>query len=251
MANLLSPCGGLYFDDASFKKIGNIVTGASISSVTNSFDFCGQLYDSAVFEGRNSKDGLTRILSSINNPDAVGILPSSTVSFPCGGVKADERFFQVQNGTVSFKNGYVLTINTTPSDATISVTLDGDAVIPMNIAGTQFLMESIGDTYVWTVRKNGYTTQTGNVVASDNAIETVTLVEANILTVNVTPTDATIAVTLDSIPVTPIGETTNTFYMTETNGVYAVACSKEGYVTDNQNVTNDAGNKTITVTLTT
>ena len=56
---------------------------------------------------------------------------------------------------------------------------------------------------------------------------------------------------MDSIPVTPIGETMNTFYMIETNGVYAVACSKEGYVTDNQNVTNDAGNKTITVTLTT
>lgn len=47
MANFISPCGGLYFDDSSVKKIGNVITGASVDSVTNSFNFCGQSYDSA------------------------------------------------------------------------------------------------------------------------------------------------------------------------------------------------------------
>lgn len=175
MANLLSPCGGLYFDDASFKKIGNIVTGASISSVTNSFDFCGQLYDSAVFEDRNSKDGLTRILSSINNPDAVGVLPSSTVSFPCGGVKADARFFQMMDGVVYFREGFILTVNVTPVDATIAVTVNGTTVNPMNPEGNQYLMEELDAEYVVICSKDGYTSSNSSETANDNKTLTVVL----------------------------------------------------------------------------
>lgn len=249
MANFISPCGGLYFDDSSVKKIGNVITGASVDSATNSFNFCGQSYDSAVFEERNSINGLVKVLSSVNNPDELGIVPTNTISFPCGGVLADSRFFQVQNGAVGFKNGFVLTINATPSDATITVTLSGENVAPMNVGGNQFLMESLGETYVWKVEKDGYTTQTGNVVASDNSVKNITLVKANILTVNVTPTDSNIAVTLNSNPVSPIEGTANTFYMNESGAEYTVVCSKTGYVNNSQNITNNASDQTIDVVL--
>lgn len=89
------------------------------------------------------------------------------------GVGLDGRFFKVSKGVVSLQDGFVLTVNATPSDATIKVT-DVDSVEVAPITGTTntFLLSGLGDSYTLTVSKTGYTTKTQAIVNNgDQTVE--------------------------------------------------------------------------------
>lgn len=66
---------------------------------------------------------------------------------------------------------YTFTINPTPSDATVQLTINGTTY-------TQSSIEVIGGTTVsWSVSKAGYTTQTGSVVITEDTTQSVVLEE--------------------------------------------------------------------------
>lgn len=70
------------------------------------------------------------------------------------------------------------------------------------------------------------------------------------LTVNVTPADATIKVTdADSEEIEPVAGATNQFLLSGVGDTYTVEVSKTRYETQTQTVTN-SGDQTITITLT-
>lgn len=96
------------------------------------------------------------------------------------GVGLDGRFFSVTKGIVSLQNGFVLTVNVTPADATIKVT-DSDSTEVSPISGTTntFLLSGLGDSYTVTVSKTGYTTKTQTVKNNGDQTIAVTLVEAS------------------------------------------------------------------------
>lgn len=78
---------------------------------------------------------------------------------------------------------------------------------------------------------------------------TVTLQDGFVLTVAVTPADATIKVTdADSTEVEPITGTTNTFLLDGLGDSYTVEVSKDGYTTQTKTITNN-GDQTIEITL--
>ena len=80
---------------------------------------------------------------------------------------------------------YTLTINPTPSDATVV----------MNSNNQKSITVSKGQTVIWNVSKTGYTTQSGSWTANANETKNIVLTESvgsATLTVNVTPVDARI-----------------------------------------------------------
>lgn len=77
----------------------------------------------------------------------------------------------------------------------------------------------------------------------------VSLQDGFVLTVNTTPADAIIKVTdVDSVEVTPITGTTNTFLLSGLGDSYTVEVSKTGYTTKTQTVVNN-GDQTIAIEL--
>lgn len=91
------------------------------------------------------------------------------------GVGLDGRFFKLSNGIVSLQDGFVLTINTTPADATIKVTdVDSAEIAPITGTTNTFLLSGLGDSYTLTVSKTGYTTKTQTVV--NNGDQTVEII---------------------------------------------------------------------------
>lgn len=93
------------------------------------------------------------------------------------GVGLDGRFFKIVKGAVTLQDGFVLTVNATPADATIAVK-DADSVAVTPITGTtnQFLLSGLGDSYTVTVSKTGYTAQTKTITNDKDQTITVTLV---------------------------------------------------------------------------
>lgn len=78
---------------------------------------------------------------------------------------------------------------------------------------------------------------------------TVSLHDGFVLTVAVTPADATIKVTdADSAEIEPITGTTNTFLLDGLGDSYTVEVSKNGYTTQTQTITNN-GDQTVEITL--
>ena len=75
------------------------------------------------------------------------------------------RFFKVSKGIVSLQDGFVLTVNATPADATIKVTdVESAEVTPVACTTNTFLLSGLGDSYTLTVSKTGFTTKTQTVV---------------------------------------------------------------------------------------
>ena len=81
------------------------------------------------------------------------------------------------NGAVTLQNGFVLTVNATPSDATIAVkNADSTPVTPITGTTNQFLLSGLGDSYTVTVSKTGYTAQTKTITNDKDQTIIVTLV---------------------------------------------------------------------------
>lgn len=139
---------------------------------------------------------------------------------------------------------YTLTLNT-PDGATVVLKDRSGA----EITGKNGAYTVAAGTYTYTVSKFGYETKTGNITVSADVNETVTLSElaTRTLTFDVTPADATVAVTH------PVGGTikpeTDGGYKLYLGETYAYTVAKAGYIPVHGSIT-AAEDKTLSFTLT-
>lgn len=162
-------CGGIKLDN-TFKVIKGIICDANATTVdaTKAVSTCGQRWDGALFTVRDK-------VITLHNSEGEEVGTPVSIRGNCG-VGLDGRFFKVSKGVVSLQDGFVLTVNATPSDATIKVT-DVDSAEVAPIAGTTntFLLSGLGDSYTLTVSKTGFTTKTQAVVNNGDQTVEVTL----------------------------------------------------------------------------
>ena len=164
-------CGGIKHD-ATLKIINGVLcdAGATSVDVSKSVTTCGQLWDGSLFT-KVVQNGKQIITLHDSEGEAVG--EAVPVNGNCG-VGLDGHFFKVADGVVSLQDGFVLTVNVTPADATITVAdAEGANVAPVSGKTNVFLLGGIGDQYTVTVSKDGYTTQTQTV--SNNSDQTITI----------------------------------------------------------------------------
>ena len=171
MANF---CGGIRLGDG-LKIIDGVICDANAASVDRSkaVSTCGQLWDGALFTVVKV-GGASYITLHGSEGEEIG---APVMGRGNCGVGLDGRFFKVVNGAVTLQNGFVLTVNATPSDATIAVK-DTDSKPVTPIAGTtnKFLLSGLGDSYTVTVSKTGYTAQTKTITNDKGQTIIVTLV---------------------------------------------------------------------------
>ena len=162
-------CGGIKLDK-TFKVIKGIICDANATSVdaTKAVSTCGQRWDGTLFTVSNK-------VITLHNSEGEEVGTPVPIKGNCG-VGLDGRFFKVNKGVVSLQDGFVLTVNATPSDATIKVTDVGSAeVAPITGTTNTFLLSGLGDSYTLTVSKTGFTTKTQAVVNNGDQTVEVTL----------------------------------------------------------------------------
>lgn len=164
-------CGGIHLDKNTLKTINGVICDISATTVKvdKAITTCGQLWDGDLFTV--VKVGDSKVVT-LHNSEGNGVGEAVIAKGNCG-VGLDGRFFKVSKGVVSLQDGFVLTVNATPSDAIIKVT-DVDSAEVAPIAGTTntFLLSGLGDSYTLTVSKTGYTTKTQAIVNNgDQTVE--------------------------------------------------------------------------------
>lgn len=159
-------CGGIKLDN-TFKVIKGIICDANATTVdaTKAVSTCGQRWDGALFTVSDK-------VITLHNSEGEEVGTPVSIKGNCG-VGLDGRFFKVSKGVVSLQDGFVLTVNATPSDATIKVTdVDSAEVAPITGTTNTFLLSGLGDSYTLTVSKTGYTTKTQAIVNNgDQTVE--------------------------------------------------------------------------------
>lgn len=167
-------CGGIKLSSESLKIIKGIIcdVNASTVDVSKAVSTCGQLWDGDLFTV--AKVGDSKIIT-LHNSEGEEIGEPVFAKGNCG-VGLDGRFFKLNKGVVSLRNGFLLTVNAAPSDATIKVTDVGSVeVAPITGTTNTFLLSGLGDSYTLTVSKTGYTTKTQAVVNNGDQTVEITL----------------------------------------------------------------------------
>ena len=167
-------CGGIKLSSESLKIIKGIIcdVNASTVDVSKAISTCGQLWDGNLFTV--AKVGDSKIIT-LHNSEGEEIGEPVFAKGNCG-VGLDGRFFKVNKGVVSLQDGFVLNVNSTPSDATIKVTdVDSAEVAPITGTTNTFLLSGLGDSYTLTVSKTGFTTKTQAVVNNGDQTVEITL----------------------------------------------------------------------------
>lgn len=159
-------CGGIKLDK-TFKVIKGIICDANATTVdaTKAVSTCGQRWDGALFTVSNK-------VITLHNSEGEEVGTPVPIKGNCG-VGLDGRFFKLNKGVVSLQDGFLLTVNANPADATIKVTdVDSAEIAPITGTTNTFLLSGLGDSYTLTVSKTGYTTKTQTVVNnSDQTVE--------------------------------------------------------------------------------
>ena len=136
------------------------------------------------------------------------------------------------------KNQYTITVNPTPSNATVSLTATGFAQ-----SGNSITVDAL-TTVNYTVSASKYVSKSGTITADNSKTVDVSLAkETYKLTVNPTPSDAT--VTLTASGYTQSGNSITV--PADTSVAYSI--TKTGYASQSGNVVVDTANKTLNVTL--
>lgn len=168
-------CGGIRLDSTTLKIIDGVICDANATTVDRSkaVSTCGQLWDGALFTVvKVGGAGYITLHGSEGEEIGAPIMGRGNC-----GVGLDGRFFKVVNGAVTLQDGFLLTVNVTPADATIAVKdADSAAVTPITGTTNQFLLSGLGDSYTVTVSKTGYTTQTKTIINDKDQTIIVTLV---------------------------------------------------------------------------
>lgn len=168
-------CGGFKFND-SLKLIDGILCLAETQAVdkTKAITGCGQMWDGESFKVVKV-DGYRPCITLAKNGHDVKLVAGNC------GVGLDADFFSTNgNKEMVVANGYVLTVNTTPADATVVVMgADGGQVQPRE-DGTYVLPDLDGN-YSITVSKAGYTGKSQTIVNNKSQTITVSLDEIVVL----------------------------------------------------------------------
>lgn len=162
-------CGGIKLDN-TFKVIKGIICDANATSVdaTKAVSTCGQRWDGALF-------AVSDKVITLHNSEGDAVGTPVPIKGNCG-VGLDGRFFKLSKGVVSLQDGFVLTVNATPADATIKVTdVDSAEVAPITGTTNTFLLSGLGDSYTVEVSKTGFTTKTQTVVNNGDQTVEITL----------------------------------------------------------------------------
>lgn len=167
-------CGGIHLDKNTLKTINGVICdiAATTVNVNKAITTCGQLWDGDLFTV--VKVGDSKVVT-LHNSEGNGVGEAVIAKGNCG-VGLDGRFFKLSKGVVSLQDGFVLTVNATPADATIKVT-DVDSAEVAPIAGTTntFLLSGLSDSYTVEVSKTGFTTKTQTIVNNGDQTVEVTL----------------------------------------------------------------------------
>lgn len=167
-------CGGIHLDKNTLKTINGVICdiAAITVNVNKAVTTCGQLWDGDLFTV--VKVGDSKVVT-LHNSEGNGVGEAVIAKGNCG-VGLDGRFFKLSKGVVSLQDGFVLTVNATPADATIKVT-DVDSAEVAPIAGTTntFLLSGLSDSYTVEVSKTGFTTKTQTIVNNGDQTVEVTL----------------------------------------------------------------------------
>lgn len=150
-------CGGIKIDE-TMKIINGVICDANANAVdvSKAVSVCGQLWDGNLFTVADK-------VITLHSSEGEDIGTPTKIKGNCG-IGLDGRFFKLSKGVASLQNGFVLTVNVTPTDATIKVTDAGSIVIaPITGTTNTFLLSGLGDTYTVEVSKTGYTTKTQTV----------------------------------------------------------------------------------------
>lgn len=167
-------CGGLNIDKNTLKVIQGVICdiGAITVNVNKAVTTCGQLWDGDLFTV--VKVGDSKVVT-LHNSEGNSVGEAVIAKGNCG-VGLDGRFFKLNKGVVSLQDGFLLTVNVTPADATIKVTgVDSAEVAPITGTTNTFLLSGLGDSYTLTVSKTGFTTKTQAVVNNGDQTVEVTL----------------------------------------------------------------------------
>lgn len=190
-ANAITVCG-LQVDGDTFGIVGNCITTKGTTTVPNQIkSTCGGLYfDSryfAFYDGVLSLPHMTikfnvtpptATISMIDyntetliEPDEVG---GNIYTVVAGGYEYTIRATGYMNYTdrldatasqtidITMVEASVITFDTTPADATVSVYSDGYPVEPDETGGKVYTLQTIDRIYTYEVNKSGYDTGTGS-----------------------------------------------------------------------------------------
>lgn len=240
MAFELPKCGGLKFNTGSFQQIGNVVTDINATAISGGVvTACGQQFDEAYF----------KVIGHTVTMPTVTTAPTTTFKGNCGLQFDGDKFDLDEDGAIEYNPDIVglLTITTTPTDATILLVDSNDMpVLDPDVPGVFPVL--VGETYTYTVSKTGYVTQTAEIEIPDAVEEVEVTLELAKLTMDVTPDDATVTIT-DSEG-TEVEGTANV-YPVAIGSTYTYSVSKIGYTTQTSTVAITQDAQTVTVVLVT
>lgn len=168
MAFELPKCGGLKFNTGSFQQIGNVVTDINATAISGGVvTACGQQFDEAYF----------KVIGHTVTMPTVTTAPTTTFKGNCGLRFDGDKFDLDEDGAIKYNPDIVglLTITTTPTDATILVIDSNDMPVLDHPDVPGVFPVLVGGTYTYTVTKTGYVTQTSTVAITQDA-QTVTVV---------------------------------------------------------------------------
>lgn len=228
------------------------ITLKATKNVTLSFDYLGSASSSSYYcftVKKGSSTLLTSYSSSAWKSFSVDMAAGDTVT-----LKFEHPYSYGSHYSVKLKNFavsplYTLTIAPDQTDATVTLKdKEGKTVSGSNGV---FAVKAAAD-YTYTVTKKGYEPATGKVTMSaENQTVNVTLVKLPVITLTVSPTDATVKLTKNGSAVSHDAKNGGEYkYIAAKNTDYTYTVSKFGYetATGTINVATTDVNKTVKLT---
>lgn len=228
------------------------ITLKATKNVTLSFDYLGSASSNSYYcftVKKGSSTLLTSYSSSAWKSFSVDMAAGDTVT-----LKFEHPYSYGSHYSVKLKNFtvsplYTLTIAPDQTDATVTLKdKEGKTVSGSNGV---FAVKAAAD-YTYTVTKKGYEPATGKVTMSaENQTVNVTLVKLPVITLTVSPTDATVKLTKNGSAVSHDAKNGGEYkYIAAKNTDYTYTVSKFGYETATGTISVATGDVNKTVTLT-
>lgn len=228
------------------------ITLKATKNVTLSFDYLGSASSNSYY-CFTVKKGYTTVLSSYNSTTwkkcAVDMAVGDTVTLTFEHPYSYGSHYSVKLKNFAVSPLYTLTIAPDQTDATVTLKdKEGKTVSGSNGV---FAVKAAAD-YTYTVTKKGYEPATGKVTMSaENQTVNVTLVKLPVITLTVSPTDATVKLTKNGSAVSHDAKNGGEYkYIAAKNTDYTYTVSKFGYetATGTINVATTDVNKTVKLT---
>ena len=166
-------CGGLKLGNTLEIVNGIITVSGEMPDITHTISPCGMLFDGEEFEVMDYQGA--HMLTSIGRDEEMeAVHPIKT---NCGFYVDPLYFTFDDNGALEFDDAHIAEVLVEPIDATVVVTY-GDADTPVEpIPGTtnMYKLMEIEQTYTVAASKEGYTTASQDIDATENHIVEISL----------------------------------------------------------------------------